>query len=287
MYVLGHFKPSLGKKSSGNRYHKVTKIDLFPDEQPDMLKMLSGEIEHVVRTVGFEAEWFSVDRYVSQWQKNLEKFLSKHAEIRDLLRSFESDSGDMGAQFKMMIDSLHMLSKLLGNSHNEWHKRSMDECLESNLPPRLYTLYNVSYIQKISAFRIMADDLDHLQRTLYLVRSNDKKIQKEIRNFEGKYRTMNNSLLAVSRSESVLKFFLQSKNAHNIGDLFRSIPLTLDAASGKQFEEFLNSFDNSVSNLTHVLDQGYLDKDIEIHLKNSKYFDEFNEGLSAVVAEHG
>jgi hypothetical protein len=287
LYVLNHFKPNLHKKSFGKHYQKKTTIDLFPDEQPDLFKLISSEIDHIAKTVGLNADWFSTDEYMKLWKKNFTQFLGENIEIQESLDSFESNSDDVNAQFEMIIDSLSRLSLLLKTSYDEWHQKSMAEFLESDLPFELYNLYNLSYIEKISVIRSQVGDLMRLRNMLHLVRSNDKKIKSELAKFEQRNYATSQLLTSVSRSELTLKFYLRSKNAQSLDDLFKTIPLKLDVNSDKQFNVYFNSFRDNLSVFTNFVDRKYLYEDIALNSSNSESFVDFDEKLRTVILKHG
>ncbi len=287
LYVLNHFKPNLHKKSFGKHYQKKTIIDLFPDEQPDFFKMVYSEIDHVANSVHFKPDWFSTDKYVELWKKNFAKFLDEHIEIQESLDSFESDPNDVNVQFEMMIDSLSRLSLLLKTLYDEWHQKSMAEFLDSDLPFELYNLYNISYIEKISAVRTLVGDLMRLRSILYLVRSNERKVRHELKKFEQRTYAISRLLTNVSRSEFTLKLYLRSKNAQNLDDLFKTIPLNLDTNSDKQFKIFFNSFRDNLYVFTNFINRKYLDEDVLLNSPNSESFTEFDEKLRAVILKHG
>ncbi len=287
LYILHHFKPNLHKKTFGKHYQNKTTIDLFLDEQPDLFKLISSEIEHVAETVGLNADWFSTDKYMKSWKKNFAKFLSEHIEVQESLDSFESNSDDVNAQFEIMIDSLSRLSLLLKTSYDEWHQKSMAEFLESNLPFELYNLYNLSYIEKISAIRSLVGDLMRLRNMLHLVRSNEKKIRNELEKFEQRNYATSQLLTHVSRSELTLKFYLRSKNAQSLDDMFSTIPLKLDVNYDKQFKMYFNSFRDNLSVFTNFVNKKYLHEDITLNSSNSESFVDFDEKLRTIILKHG
>lgn len=287
LYVLSQFKPNLHKKSYGKHYLKKTTIDLFPDEQPDLFKLVSSDIEYVANKVGFTADWFSTDEYLTLWKKNFTKFLDEHAEVQESLNSFTSNSDDITEQFEIMIDSLSRLSLIMKISYDEWHQKSMAEFLDSNLPLELYNLYNLSYIEKISAIRSLVGDLMRLRSMLHLVRSDERKIKNELAKFENKTNTLSKSLTQLSRSELTLKFYLRSKNAKNLDDLFKTIPLKLDESSEKQFKLYFNSFRSDLFTFTNFVDRKYLNEDIVLNSSKSESFVDFDEKLCAIVLKHG
>ncbi len=287
LYVLDHFKPNLHKKSFGKHYQKKTTVDLFPDEQPDLFKMLSSEIAHVTNSVDFNADWFSTDQYVELWKKNFIQFLDEHTEIQESLDSFESNSDDVNTQFEIIIDSLSKLSLLLKTSYDEWHQKSMAEFLESNLSFELYNLYNISYIEKISALRTLVDDLMRLRSMFHLVRSDERKIRYELGKFEKKNYAISRLLTNVSRSELILKFYLRSKTAQSLNDLFKVMPLKLDTIYDSRFKIFFNSFRDNLSVFTNFIDKKYLDEDIMLNSLDSESFTEFDEKLHALILKHG
>ena len=287
LYVLNHFKPNLHKESFGKHYQKKTTIDLFPDEQPDFFKLVYSEIEHVANSVHFKPDWFSTDQYVELWKKNFAKFLDEHTEIQESLDSFESNHNDINVQFEIMIDSLSRLSLLLKTLYDEWHQKSMAEFLESDLPFELYNLYNISYIEKISAVRTLVEDLIRLRSKLYRVRSDEGKIKRALEKFEQRNYAISQLLTNVSRSEFALKLYLRSKNAQNLDDLFKTIPLKLDTNSDKQFKMLFNSFRDNLYEFTNFIDRKYLDEDVLLNSPNSESFTEFDEKLRAVILKHG
>lgn len=288
MYVLSHYKPNIHKKTIGKHYLKKTSINLFPDEQPDLFKIISSDIDYVTNKVGFDADWFSTDGYLALWKKNFTKFLNEHAEIQKSIDSFTSNSDDdMSEQFTLMINSLSKLSSIMKMSHDEWHQKSMAEFLDSDLPLELYNLYNISYLEKISAIRSLKREFTDLHNTLHRVRANDVKIRNELVKFEKRTSALSKSLSQLSRSEFTLKFYLCSKNAKNLDDFFKVIPLKLDENSKEQFKLYFNSFKNNLFTFTKFVDKKYLDESMALNSSKSEPFIEFNEKLRGIVLKHG
>ena len=220
LYALQHIQPSLKRKTTSKHYLKNSFIDLNPDEQPDLGKIVSSDIEYAVGQVSFKSDWFAIDKYMKLWDEYFSKFLTEHIEIQKLLQTIQTDfPDDWSEQIMLIRKSLDMLSLILRNSYDKWHRRSMAEFCDSHLPLELYTLYNLSYIEKISVMRTFADDLARLQSRLYLVRSNNTKIKKEFIKFEDQYRATSNMLTAMLRSELVLRFYLKFNNAKEMKDL--------------------------------------------------------------------
>ena len=287
LYVLSHFKPNLNKKSMGKHYLKKTTIDLFPDEQPDLFKIIYSDIDYVTNKVGFDDDWFSIDNYLALWKKNFTKFLNEHTEVQESLDSFISNSNDIYEQFEMIIDSLSKLSSIMKISYDEWHQKSMAEFLDSDLPLELYNLYNISYIEKISAIRSLVGDLMRLRNMLHLVRSDERKIKNLLAKFEKNTNTLSKSLTELSRSELILKFYLCSKNAKNLDDFFKAIPLKLDKNSEVQFRLYFNSFRSALFTFTKSVDRKYLDENIVLNSSKSESFIDFDEKLRTIVLKHG
>lgn len=83
MYVLQHFQPRLEKKTTLEHYVKKTMIDLMPDEQPDLDKIISSEIEFIVDKVRFNADWFTTDAYLKLWKRYFTEFLDENTTIQE------------------------------------------------------------------------------------------------------------------------------------------------------------------------------------------------------------
>ena len=285
IYVLRHFQPSLEKKTILKHYMKRTAIDLMPDEQPDLDKIISSEIEFVVDSVRFSADWFTAGAYLRLWRRHFEEFLDENAAIQKSLQALRSGPDDTGEQFGLVTDSLAGLRRMLRESYGQWHRRIMAEFLESDLPLELYNLYNISYIGKTSAIKSLAADLAKLQTRLHLVRSDEKKIASELRKFGKRHRRLSETLTRASRSESTLRFFLSAANAEELDDLFRTKPLALGSAERKRFEEYLGEFRQSLFELTNHLDKRHLDEDM-LNSSDSEPFGEFGEKLRQTVLKH-
>ena len=287
LYVLQHFQPNLKKKITSERYLKKTAIDLTPDEQPDLEKIISSEIEFVTNQVSFNAEWFTAADYLKLWKKYFTEFLNENIEIQKSLHTLESDfPDDINEQFSLMIDSLDRLRLMLKTSYDEWHRKTMAEFLESTLPLELYNLYNLSYIEKISVIKSLIVDLTQLRRKLHLVRSNEIKIRSALREFEKRHRKLSETLTRMSRSEFTLKFFLKSNNAKELEDLFRTKPLTLNDSTEEKFVEYLDKFRQDLSKLTNFLDKKYLDECMTLNSSESELFGDFDEKLRQIVLKH-
>lgn len=287
IYVLRHFQPSLKKKTASEHYVKRTMIDLMPDEQPDLDKMISSEIELVADKVRFNADWFTTDSYLNLWKKYFTEFLDENTEIQELLQALQSDPDDTNKQFSLMMDSLTRLRIVLRTSYGQWHRKIMAEFLESDLPLELYNLYNLSYIVKTSAIKSFRADLFKLQTKLYLVRSNERKITAGLREFEKHHKKLSETLMKTSRAEFTLSFFLRAVNAKELEDLFRTKPLTLNTnAEKKRFEEYLDKFRQSLFELASHLDKKYLDGDIMLNSSDSESFGDFDEKLRQTILKH-
>ena len=287
LYVLQHFQPSLGKKTTPKHYVKKTIIDLMPDEQPDLDKIISSEIGFVVDKVRFKADWFTTDDYLKLWKKYFTEFLNENTMIQESLQALQSNSDDTSEQFGLMMDSLRELRRMLRDSYDQWHRKIMAEFLESDLPLELYNLYNISYIGKASAIKSFVADLTRLQTKLHLVRSNERKIMSELREFEKCHRRLSETLAKASRSESTLRFFLKSVNAKELEDLFRTKPLVLNSsAEEKRFKKYLGEFTQSLFELTDQLDKIHLNEDIMLNSSDSVSFGDFDKELRQAVFNH-
>ena len=287
MYVLQHFQPSLEKKTTPKHYVKKTMIDLMPDEQPDLDKIISSEIEFIVDKVRFNADWFTTDDYLKLWKRYFTEFLDENTAIQESLQALRSNSDDTSGQFGLMMDSLKALRLMLRDSYDQWHRKIMAEFLESDLPLELYNLYNISYIGKVSAIKSLAADLARLQTKLHLVRSNERKITSELKKFEKCHRRLSVTLTRASRSESTLRFFLKTANARELEDLFRTKPLALNnSTERKRFEEYLGEFTQSLFELTDHLDKAHLDEDIMLNSSGSESFGDFDKKLRQTVIRH-
>lgn len=287
LYVLQHFQPSLKKKMESKHYLKRKVIDLTPDEQPDMEKIIHSEIEYVANHVSFKSDWFTTDGYLKLWKKYFTKFLDEHVEIQESLETFESDfPDDVNEQFSLMIDSLSRLVLMLKASYDEWHRKSMAEFLDSNLPLELYNLYNLSYIEKLSVMRSLVADLTRLQGRLHLVRANERKIASELSKFERQNNKLSKMLSIISRSELTLRFYLKSNNAKELDDLFKTKPITLVKKSDEKFGMYLNDFRQNLFELTNFVDKKYLNEDIRLNSSKSESFNDFDEKLRQLILKH-
>lgn len=267
LYMLQYFQPSLKQKTaSEHHYLKNTLIDLAPDEQPDLRKIVSSEIEYAASQVSFKSDWFTITEYMKLWEEYFSRFLNEHAQIQEPLQTIMTDfPDDWREQLMLVRESLDMLTSILRDSYGPWHRKSMAEFCDSNLPLELYTLYNLSYIEKISVMRSFADDLAKLQNRIYLVRSNNIKIKNTLSEFEKQYKETSKMLTSVSRSELVLRFYLKSKNAKEMKDLFRPIPLTIDGDAEERFRIYLGMFKTKLFELTSFINKNkYSEEDIAL-----------------------
>ena len=286
LYALQHFQPSLEKKATPSHYVKKTMIDLMPDEQPDLDKIISSEIEFVVDKVRFNADWFTTGDYLKLWKKYFMKFLDENMMVQESLQALRSNSDDTSEQLSLMIRLLKQLRLMLRDSYDQWHRKLMAEFLESDLPLDLYNLYNISYIGKASAIQSLVADLTKLQTRLHLVRSNERKITSELKEFERRHRGLSEMLTSASRSESALRFFLKTANAEELEDLFRTKPLALNNdTEEKRFKEYLDEFMQSLFKLTNSLDKIYPDY-IMLNSSESASFDDFDKELRQAVFKH-
>ena len=287
MYVLQHFQPSLKKKTTPEHYMKKTMIDLMPDEQPDLDKIISSETEFAVDKVSFNADWFTTGAYLKLWDKYFTEFLDENAEIQESLQALRSKPDDTNEQVSLMIDLLNALRQMLRASYGRWHRKMMAEFLESDLPLELYSLYNLSYIGKTSAIKSFRTDLARLQTRLHLVRSNERMITAELRKFKKRRRRLSETLARTFRSEFTLRFFLRAANARELEDLFRTKPLTLNTSpERKRFGEYLGEFRQDLFELTNRLDKKHLDDDIALNSSDSESFDDFDEKLRQAILRH-
>ncbi|MDE0525602.1 MAG: hypothetical protein OXI27_03260 [Thaumarchaeota archaeon] len=286
IYVLKHLQPRLEKKTTPRRYVKKTMIGLMPDEQPDLDKIIYGEIEFVIDKVHFNADWFTGTAYLNLWKRHFTEFLDENTEIRELRQAFRSDPDDVNEQFGLMIDSLKRLRQVLRASYAQWHRKIMAEFLESDLPLELYNLYNISYIERTSAINSLIADLTRLQTRLHLVRSDEKKTMAELKEFEKRRRGLSETLTRVSRSESALRFFLRAANAKELEDLFRTKPLTLNNDTEREiFEGYLGEFKQSLFEMTNHLDKRHFDEDM-LNSSDSESFRDFDKKLCQAILRH-
>ena len=287
IYVLQHFKPRLERRPTTEHYVKKTTIDLMPDEQPDLDKIISSEIEFVVDKVRFNADWFTTGAYLKLWKMYFTEFLDENTIIQESLQSLRSDSDDTSEQFGLMLNSLAELQLMLKDSYDQWHRKMMAEFLESDLPLEMYNLYNISYIGKTSAIQSLVADLTKLQTKLYLVRSDERKIASELKEFGKFHRGLSETLTRASRSESTLRFFLKTANAKELEDLFRTKPLTLNSSTErKKFEEYLGEFRQNLFELINRLDKRHLNKYIVLNSSDSESFDDFDKKLRQLVFKY-
>ena len=283
IYVLRHLQSNLEKKTTPKHYVKKTIIELMPDEQPDLDKMISGEIEFVVDKVRFNADWFTTNAYLNLWKKHFTEFLDENTVIQESFQALQLNLNNTGEQFRLIMKSLEELQRMLRDSYDQWHRRIMAEFLESDLPLEMYTLYNISYIGNVSAIKSLVADLTRLQTKLHLVRPNEKKITSELKEFERCHRRLSGLLMRASRSESALRFFLKTANAKELEDLFRTKPLALNSNTERErFEEYLGEFAQSLFELTNHLDKTHPDKDV-LNSSGSEAFDDFDKKLRQTI----
>ena len=287
MYVLQHFHSSLEKKITQKHYVKKTPIDMMLDEQPDLDKIIRSEIEFVVDKVRFNADWFTTDAYLKLSKRYFTEFLDENKVIQESFEALQSNLDDTSEQFSLMINTLKELRLMLRNSYDQWHRKIMAEFLESDLPLEMYNLYNISYIAKISAVNAFVADLTKLQTKMYLVRSDERKMTFELKEFEKRHRRLSEMLMRASRSESALRFFLKTANAEELEDLFKTKPLTLNSdIERRRFKEYLDEFTQNLFELTNHLGKTRFDKDMMLNSSDSESFDDFDKRLRQIVLKY-
>ena len=287
IYVLKHLQPRLEKKTTPSRYVKKTTIDLIPDKQPDLNKIIHNEIEFVVDKIHFNADWFTTGAYLNLWKKHFTEFLDENTEIQELCQTFKTNMDDIDKQFGVVIDSLKRLSQTLKTTYDQWHRKIMAEFLESDLPIELYNLYNLSYIERISAINSLVTDLTRLQTSLHLVRSDEKKIKAELKKFEKRRKKISKVLIKASRSEFIIKFFLRAVNAKELEDMFRIKPLMLNSDTERErFEEYLGEFRQSIFEMTNNLDKKQLDEDMMMNSSDSEAFKDFDKRICQTILRY-
>ena len=289
MYILQQIRPKIRQKTDSHHYLKNSVIDLTPDERPDLEKITLSEIEFVADRVSFNANWFTTQKYMELWKEYFLKFLTEHAEIQKPFETIRTNFPDNWIdQFMLVRDLLDMVSSVVKDSYDNWHKKSMAEFCDSNLPLELYNLYNLSYIEKISVVRTFAYDLAKLQHRLYRARSNHKKITNESLLFAEQHGNISKLFAEMSRSELVLRFYLKSNNAKEMKDMFRPIPITLDDGAEEGFRIYFNDFKKNLFELTNILNkERYLSEDITLSSPKSESFRSFGEKLNQIILKHG
>ncbi len=289
MYILQQIQPKIRQKLASYHYLKNSVIDLTPDERPDLEKITLSEIEFVADKISFNASWFTTQKYMELWKEYLLKFLTEHAEIQKPFKTIQTNFPDNWIdQFMLVRDLLNTMYSVIKDSYDNWHKKSMAEFCDSNLPLELYNLYNLSYIEKISVVRTFACDLAKLQHKLHLVRSDHKKITNELSVFEEQHRNISKLFAEMSRSELVLRFYLKSNNAKEMKDMFRPIPITLDDAAEERFRIYFNDFKKNLFDLTNILNkERYLSEDITLSSPKSESFRSFGEKLNQIILKYG
>ena len=288
LYILQHIQPHLKQKTASKHYLQNSFIDLCPDEQPDLGRIVSSEIEYAANQVSFKSDWFTIDKYMELWNEYFSKFLTEHIEIQKPLQTILTNfPSDWIKQLMLISESLNMLSSILRNAYDKWHRKLMAEFCDSNLPLELYSLYNLAYIEKISVIRTFADDLVRLQSRLYRVRSDKTKIKKEFFKFEEQYKATSDMLIAMSRSELVLEFYLKSNNAKEMKDLFRPIPLTIEGDAEGEFKNYMDVFKIKLFELTNFINKKKYLEDIALSSPKSESFKNFGEKLNQIILKNG
>lgn len=290
MYALQHIWPKIKPKTDSD-YLKNPIMDMSYDERPDLEKITSSEIEFAAGKVSFNASWFTTQKYMELWNRYLLKFLTEHANIQKSFEIIQTDYPESWIdQCIAARDLLVAISSVMRDSYDDWHKRSMAEFCDSDMPLELYNLYNISYMEKISVTRTFADDVDKLRGKLWRVRSDHKKTTKELSLFEEQHRNISRLFAKVSHSEIVLRFYLKSNNAKEMKDMFRPIPITLDGDDAeKRFRIYFNDFKKNLFELTGILNkEKYLSEDIAIMTSpKSESFRNFGEKLNQIILKHG
>ena len=259
----------------------------MPDEQPDLDKIIRSEIEFVVDKVRFNADWFTADAYLKLSKRYFTEFLDENKVIQESFEALQSNLDDTSEQFSLMINTLKELLSMLRNSYDQWHRKIMAEFLESDLPLEMYNLYNISYIAKISAVNAFVADLTKLQTKMYLVRSDERKMTFESKEFEKRHMRLSEMLMRASRSESALRFFLKAVNAEELADLFGIKPLTLNSDTERRvFKEYLDEFTQNLFELTNHLGKTRFDKDMMLNSSDSESFDDFDKRLRQIVLKY-
>ena len=287
MYILEHFKPHMTMTKEGPMYLRKPYIDFSPDTKPDIEKMITSEILFVIDKIGFLPNWFNTTEYMQKWKKYFYDFLNEHNDLKKLIDKLESGvTLTPDDEYDIIINSFKKLNEAFRNSYEVWHEKSVAEFLDSNLPFELYGLYNLSNLYRIDTLDMIVKNITEFSFHMHLSRGNSKKMDAMSNSFDKKMRIISNQLTSLTRSELIVRMFLKLKNSKTIDDLFTLIPLKLAKEDEAKFNDYLDSFRNSVQQYTGVVEEVHLNKSMELLENKEKIFLDFKNDIREILVNY-
>lgn len=287
MYILEHFKPHMTMTKEGPMYLRKPYIDFSPDTKPDIEKMITSEILFVIDKIGFLPNWFNTTEYMQKWKKYFYDFLNEHNDLKKLIDKLESGvTLTPDDEYDIIINSFKKLNEAFRNSYEVWHEKSVAEFLDSNLPFELYGLYNLSNLYRIATLDMIVKNITDFSFHMHLSRGNSKKMDAMSNSFDKKMRIISNQLTSLTRSELIVRMFLKLKNSKTIDDLFTLIPLKLAKEDEAKFNDYLDSFRNSVQQYTGVVEEVHLNKSMELLENKEKIFLDFKNDIREILVNY-
>lgn len=252
-------------------------IDLPPTKIQNLDDVACDSIRDAIDQIHSKPAWFTMDDYLKSWKNNFEKFLSNN--------NYKKLLDPRGFRYKWVedaADTLSLLVKTMDNEYENWHRTSMKEFFESNLPMELYNLYTISYIQRMYAMQYFENGLRAIQRRFFIHRGNNQKMKKVLYEFVEQHKEIQQALLKTLHSEFALVFHLKLSNAKNTNDLFKNLPII--SKNNDEFIKYMNKFKQNLSELTALMNKNRTDT-IILSSPRLNAFKNFGEELRRIIVD--
>lgn len=226
-------------------------IDLPSNKIPNLDDVACDSISDAIDQIHTKPEWFIMDDYLKSWKNNFKKFLSDSGYERLL-----DPSGLRHVWLQDAADILSLLVKIMDEEYENWHRISMKEFFESDLPLELYNLYTISYRQRAYAMQYFEKGLREIQPKFHIHRGNNQKMKRVLYDFVEQHEVQQ-ALSKTLHSELVLVFYLKLSNAKKPNDLFKNLPII--SKNNDEFVKYMSEFKQNLSELTVLMSRNRTD----------------------------
>ena len=253
--------------------------NFLPNKIPDMEDVARENLKNAIKDIRHIPEWFVIDAYLERWTANFQRFLNRENHTK-LLNNNKNKIESLDDIVNVLESSIRVMNMEFEN----WHKKSLKEFLESDLPLDLYNLYTTSYIERVRA-------MDHMVQRLYTLRQKAYSRPKNSHNtpkiltglYGGNYKEILWALSGTLRSELTLRMYIMLINGKNVNDLFESKPIKLKG--DKALAVYVDKYKENLFGLITALAKSGIN-DSNLISPPLQSFEDFGIKLQQMAAKH-
>ncbi len=221
--------------------------------------------------------WFNKKEYLDNVWNGYQEYLAEHAKLKNNIdKLLKQKEVYTKSNLGLVRDILDELYDNISDTSQEWYTKDMAEFLESDLPYELYDMYNQSFVCRLNLLDTIRSKWTALQTNLYLHRSDDMRFTRDVNRFKSTMKSIVQSRLNLSNSESLIRLYVKINNASNMNELSTIIPLTIKKSDKEKFSKYFSIFEKDLKTFQDILSQILpTDKPSNMSYPESKALSEF------------